>query len=216
MLGNGGAKISKKPTDPKYAAVEYTYSVTENNKEYQLAGAMESDGVTGYTDSFSLGVFAANTVDNLTAYIQGNYNGLMARTKLQSNATCILALPTIILSDTSSSSGTVLNSGDARQQTNLVFNKKGNLPGSYTNNNVVTATGSSFAYTPLAQASTTTVGSGVTAYCNTTLPADATSVTTLMTTLQNIYQSSGISSDAATSPQVANLVSATGAALVSL
>ena len=93
FLSSAGFKMSKKPTDPKYPSIEYTYSLLNNGKEYQIAAAME-DTTTGYNSTLpsnslsslspisslsspflsSLITPAYAATDTLTAYLAGNYN----------------------------------------------------------------------------------------------------------------------------------------------
>lgn len=205
--------MSKKPTDPKYTSVEYTYSLLTNGKEYQVASAME-DSSTAYTSPSDEGdrggvfitpVYAA-TNEKLSAYVKGNYNGLMTTSNNRRNI-CILALPSIILQDVSSASGTILNSGDSLQKNNLVLNKKTNLPANYTSNTITTASGTQFIYTPLQNGNQTTVGSGITVYCD--LPSNTGAIATLTANLKTIYGSSGLSTDSSSASQVSSFVAST-------
>ena len=82
--------------DPEYTNVEYTYSLLNNGKEYQIATVME-DSNTAY-NSLVTPVYAAT--NSLTAYIGGNYNGLIAKVQTGST-TYYLALPSIISQDLS-------------------------------------------------------------------------------------------------------------------
>jgi type II secretory pathway pseudopilin PulG len=164
VLNFAGYSISKKPTDPKYPGVEYAYSLLASGKEYQIACAMEGGGTAA---NFITPAYA-DTGDNLSAYVRGDYNGLMAAVKTTGGNTCVLALPSIVLRDTGSSAGTSLDSGAPIQETNLVFHGKANLPKGYA---AAGASETQFAYAPLEKGNQTAVGSGITAYCGANLPS---------------------------------------------
>ena len=151
----------------------------------------------------------AATNETLSAYIKGNYNGLMATSKTTGGNVCILALPSIILQDVSSASGTILNSGDSLQKNNLILHKKTNLPSSYTTNTITTASGTQFIYTPLQNGNQTTVGSGITAYCSGNLPSSTGAIAALASNLKTIYGSSGLSTDTSSASQVSSFVAST-------
>lgn len=202
IVNAAGFELSKKPTDPKYPTVEYTYSVLENNKEYQVSAAMEESSTA--MNPIITPVYAEENA--LFAYIKGNYNGAMATSKTAGGDICILALPSIILQDVSSASGTILNSGDPIQKNNLVLNKKSNLPGSYTNNAVTTASGEHFVYTPLQNGNSTNAGSGLTVYCSGSLPSNTGSLATVTNNLKTIYGSSGLSTDSVSAPWIADFL----------
>lgn len=67
VLSSAGFKFSKKPTDPKYTNIEYTYSVLNTGKEYQIGTAMESK-TTAYR-SMPLFITPAYAAETLTAYV---------------------------------------------------------------------------------------------------------------------------------------------------
>ena len=203
ILNAAGFKFSKKPTDPKYTSVDYTYSILENNKEYQIASAMEDSSTA--VNSIITTTYAA-TSETLSAYIKGNYNGLIATSKTTGGNICILALPSIILQDVSSASGTILNSGDAIQKNNLILHKKTNLPASYTTNSIATASGTQFIYTPLQNGNQTTVGSGITVYCSGSLPSNTGAITALTSNLKTIYGTSGLSTDSSSASQLSSFI----------
>ena len=90
----GGNKFSKKPTDPKYPTTEYTYSLLNTGKEYQI-GTVVEDSATAYNNNthpvfqtpLKRGIFSLLSpleglgvdityaaTENITAYIRGNYN----------------------------------------------------------------------------------------------------------------------------------------------
>lgn len=177
VLGAGGNKFSKKPTDPKYPTIEYTYSLLNTGKEYQLAAAME-DSTTAYTPLITP-VYAAT--DSLTAYLKGNYNGLIAKAST-GTTTYYLALPSIILQSLSNTELSV----PATQFGNLVLHKKGNIPSSYTANQIQSPITSNFNYSLL---STST---GIVAYSTIASSLDSTGATTLMTNLYNAYSGSNL------------------------
>ena len=84
--------ISPKPIDPKYS-IEYTYSVANNGKEYEIAGVLEkSVGIeTGIEKA------QAATAQNV-AEISGNYNGISLKV-VSGSLTYVLAVPTLIAGD---------------------------------------------------------------------------------------------------------------------
>lgn len=154
-------KLDKKPIDPLYIT-EYTYSVTNSKKEYQIGAVLEWQLATiGPINQ----TYAAT--ETKQAYVSGNYNGVVTST--QTGALYyILAVPSIIRSD--------VNDADILWINEFVLHKKSNLPHSYANKNL-TMTGIEVNFTP------TVVWSG-TWYANLN---DQTSFQTLVTNLQTAY-----------------------------
>lgn len=109
ILSSAHFGLSKIPTDPLFTNVEYTYSLTSNKKEYQIGSIIEDSSIAFHSNINPV-IASAYAADTLTAYIKGNYNGLMSQVKTASNQTCILSVPSILLHDTSIGSGTILNS----------------------------------------------------------------------------------------------------------
>ena len=118
-VGAAGIGFSKKPTDPQFPSVEYTYSLLQSGKEYQIATVMENSLAETSGIPFITQTYAAT--DPVTTYVQGNYNGLI--TKVQTGSVIyFLALPSIILHSVSGSTLTELTNTGV-QATNLVLNK---------------------------------------------------------------------------------------------
>lgn len=86
---NTVGKLDKKPKDPLYD-VDYTYSVTQSKKEYQIGAVLEGQLANAIIPQ----TYAASEAK---AYILGTYNGILATTS--TTPVYILALPSIILSD---------------------------------------------------------------------------------------------------------------------
>lgn len=126
-------KLDKKPVDPKFG-VEYTYSLTKSKKEYQIGATLEWD--IAYTPVINQ-TYAATS--EWKAYIGGNYNGIL--TTVGVSPVYILALPSIILSDLSTTNLATL------PWSNLVYEWKSNLPHSY-NAVWLSMTWSDFTFTP--------------------------------------------------------------------
>ena len=85
-------KLSKIPVDPIFDT-EYTYSVTENRKEYSLGWVFETNDLT--FDSIN-NTYAASS--DLISKVMWNFNWTLLKVK-QWNITTILAMPTIIASE---------------------------------------------------------------------------------------------------------------------
>ena len=75
ILSATNLQFSKKLTDPAYPSIEYSYSLLNNKKEYQIASIMQDPNTIVYNPIITP-VSAAAT--NFTANVQGNYNGLVA------------------------------------------------------------------------------------------------------------------------------------------
>ncbi len=115
--------MNRIPLDPKFDA-EYSYSVTQDKKSYQIAGVAETDEISYRLRTPSVDKAYAETY---TAYIKGNYNGMVA--KAVGDGYCkVIALPSITLSELPSGSSVDLLSTWSGK---LAFMKKENLPASY-------------------------------------------------------------------------------------
>jgi len=195
VLSAGGNKFSKKPTDPKYPTIEYTYSLLNTGKEYQLATAME-DSTTAYIPLITP-VYAVT--DSLTTYLKGNYNGLIAKVSTGSSPTTTyyLALPSIILQHLSNTELSM----PATQSGNLALHKKGNIPSSYTSNGIQTSITNNFNYSLFA------TSTGIVAYSTAISSLDFTGALTMMTSLYNTYNTTNIKSDTISAPQVVSFLS---------
>lgn len=112
-------KLEKKPLDPLYD-VEYTYSVVNSRKSYEIWTILEWSQIANIP--FVDQTFAA---ENYKAYISGTYNGLVVLASTGSSD-YILTIPTIISSDLSN-----LELLNIIQNKNLAFNKYDNIPYSY-------------------------------------------------------------------------------------
>ncbi len=110
-------RLDKKPVDPT-TDKEYTYSVTNSRKEYQLGWILE-------TTDFALGNSnKANAWETLaTARIIWNYNGQMLKV-LKGNDLTILAAPSIICSED-------LTFEECIAQNKLAYDGYKNLPPSF-------------------------------------------------------------------------------------
>ncbi len=113
------------PVDPLYKN-EYTYSVTNQGREFQVAGIHEIfTEEEGLWDLASLIVPQVQAGSVETAYIAGNYNGFMIRAKL-AGVEYFIATPSIIATDISNPD--ILNIITSRK---LVYSNFFNLPHSY-------------------------------------------------------------------------------------
>ncbi len=193
-LNSAGFKLSKKSTDPKYQNTEYAYSLLNNGKEYQV-GAIVEDNATAY-DSIITPVNASNDV--LSAYIGGNYNGLIAKAQT-GTTTYYLNIPSIILQDISTTSAKELTN-QATQSGNLVLHKKSNLPHTYPITGM--SLSPSVTFTAMSNSNQLTNGSGIVAYSMTGSSLDSTGVTTMMTNLYNIYNTSNLKWDTTSANQI--------------
>ncbi len=133
--------LDRKPLDPS-TNFEYTYSLLYSQKEFQLATAMEDDG----TDRFSTYVpidkaYAAVWDTKWTAYVMWTYNWQVAKINI-AWTNYILALPSIIASDSSSTDVTTLVSSQK-----LVYHGFDNLPYLYSGSRFNNAWG--FPFTPV-------------------------------------------------------------------
>lgn len=109
--------------DPKYD-VFFSYSTTNNNTEYQIAGIYEElDDSLGLSTYIKI-VPEAHAAVN-TAQVHGDFNGFMVRTKIWDSYSYI-ATPSIIASDLTSTDVVDIISGEK-----LVYNEFFNIPASY-------------------------------------------------------------------------------------
>lgn len=116
--------LDKIPTDP-LTNNEYTYSVTKNKQEYELAWLSEWTEIVSKTNIIN-NTFAWDTI--ATAMVEWNYNWVLFKTETWSNCE-ILSIPSIISSQDSSTQEliTILS------EQSLVFNWFNNLPPVYKN-----------------------------------------------------------------------------------
>lgn len=173
---------------------------------------MENANVA-YTPSFVPQAEAAN--DTLYAYLKGNYNGAMLKVQNGSNV-YVLAMPVIVAKDMSTANlKTIENMGSG----NLVFPKKSNIPASYTQNGVTPPTNiPAPTFAPLSNGSSTTAGTGVLIYSNTTgtMQGDSATIANISTNLQSIYQASEIANDNSLSSAVASIINSSGSNLTNI
>lgn len=116
-------KLNKLPIDPLTWS-EYTYSLLNTKKEYELWsiiewGALSSNNILSKTYA----------TDNLIALVKWNYNWIVAKISTWW-LDYVLSLPSIITSDLSD-----LDILNILRDSKLVFNGKTNIPGSYKNKN---------------------------------------------------------------------------------
>ena len=122
--------------------------------------------------------------------------------------TYYLSLPSIMLKSLSNTELSV----PASQSGNLVVHLKGNLPHTYTEGGITSAT-PSVAFDALIHSDQLTNGSGIVAY-STTGALNPSGMTALVNNLYGIYSSSNLSSSADSAPQVTALVSGGTGALI--
>lgn len=112
--------LNKKPTDP-YTEDEYTYSVSSNRGEYELAGIVEW--------WISMDIFPSAYAEwvhwDAYAYVTWDYNWLISRVNLW-GIDYILATPSIVSNDLSKTDYV-----DLINNKSLVYNNNLNLPESY-------------------------------------------------------------------------------------
>lgn len=112
--------------DPKYGNY-FTYSVTNDAKEYQIAGIMEEKKAetTSYSESQNFSFIPKANAGIDTALIKGNYNEIMVRVNTSSGQSIFIASPSIISNS--------YNTGilDIISWQHLVFQDFFNLPNSY-------------------------------------------------------------------------------------
>ena len=114
-------KLDKLPVDPLTEKL-YTYSVTQNRQEYQIAGILESEELV--MESLWT-VYAWETV--ASAYVTWNYNEVVAKS-LSGTGNCnLLSVPSII----SNQPSTINNYQDIVNNDGLVYRWYKNLPYKY-------------------------------------------------------------------------------------
>jgi hypothetical protein len=112
-------RLNKKPVDPLYWT-EYTFSRLNTKKEIELWAVLEWWGST-----YNNIVWETYAADNLRSYVNWSYNWAVAKVSTGST-TYILAIPTIIATDTSDTE--VMNIITKQE---LAFNSYSNIPWSY-------------------------------------------------------------------------------------
>ncbi|MDD2870942.1 MAG: prepilin-type N-terminal cleavage/methylation domain-containing protein [Candidatus Gracilibacteria bacterium] len=116
-------RLSNIPIDP-LSNSKYTYSVTQNRNEYQLAGVLES-GDLAYNDFLN----KSNAGDNIgIAVVKGNYNAQLLNSTENENCN-VLAVPSIITNDTEFNN----DLGNIIDNNAFVFNGYNNLPSTFKN-----------------------------------------------------------------------------------
>ncbi len=111
------------PQDPRYE-INYNYSVTNNNSEYQIGAILEDLPDDLDEEIVSLIIPQANAAVT-TAYVDGNYNGFLARAIIWSDHHFVIT-PSIIASDLTDTD--IINIIDNES---LVFDEFFNLPSVY-------------------------------------------------------------------------------------
>ncbi|QFR38795.1 prepilin-type N-terminal cleavage/methylation domain-containing protein [Candidatus Gracilibacteria bacterium 28_42_T64] len=120
------SQMSKKPIDP-FSSSEYTYSRLNSKKEYQIAAVLEGGLAFESNNTFSSAHAAGNLAG--TAYVKGNYNGMLAKVNT-GGILYTLAVPTLISGDITVTSLTALQAANK-----LVYKGAANLPASYESSN---------------------------------------------------------------------------------
>ena len=128
-------QLSKIPTDPKTES-EYTYSVLNTKKEYQLAAVMEWKDVSFNTLRQANAAWEVGSV-----YIEGNYNWIVAKVSTGS-VQYILAIPSLISWDVTEADVVA-----TIQSNNLVLDWSQKLPSNYLET-TFTSDNTSVDYTP--------------------------------------------------------------------
>ena len=113
------------PKDPLYEN-EYTYSITNNAREYQIAGIRETlKEEEGLWDLAYTIIPQAHAGNIETAFVAWDYNGFMVRARLD-GLDYFIATPSIIASDISDTNALHIISDQK-----LVYHEFFNLPASY-------------------------------------------------------------------------------------
>lgn len=149
-----------KPTDPKWNT-DYTYSVANNKREYEIATVLEkATSLAPLNKAYAAG-------ESYDPTIKGNYNGVALKVQTGSANTTkvwVLAVPTLIGSD--------LKDSDAKNVV-LSFPKTGNLPASYSGKLTTSQPTATFTISQV--------------YSGSTLPTTATGYQDFATSLQTAY-----------------------------
>ncbi|MDP2090747.1 MAG: prepilin-type N-terminal cleavage/methylation domain-containing protein [Candidatus Gracilibacteria bacterium] len=122
------SKLDKIPLDP-LTGNQYSYSVTQDRIQYQIAGIIEGDEISMISDKLLVNNFIpqVNAGDVYSkALVKGNYNGIVSKVINLSNCD-ILSVPSIITSELSLSTDYV----DLHDSGWLVYNGFNNLPATY-------------------------------------------------------------------------------------
>ncbi|MDD5377144.1 MAG: FISUMP domain-containing protein [Candidatus Gracilibacteria bacterium] len=93
-ISAGGARISKKPTDPLITSKEYTYSKLAYGNAYQIKTDWEGDSIAYRNDIIDQAQAASG--NPTLSYIKGNYNGVVAKTQT-GNRVYVFAIPSLFL-----------------------------------------------------------------------------------------------------------------------
>lgn len=134
--------ISPLPVDPLYN-VEYTYSLLNDNKQFEVAWIYENDWSFALNDNLKISdTTYAFWWKNAYAQILWNYNWIAIKVQTWSMV-FVLALPSIVIWDTSITKIEDIISWNY----SVSYNKQENLPSSYKNLNL-SMTWESFSFTP--------------------------------------------------------------------
>lgn len=114
---------SRYPIDPRYD-INYTYSVTNNNSEYQIGTILE-DTEWSLDNGITAMIIPQARAAVSTAYVRGNYNGLLARAVIWEDHH-FFTIPSIMANDLSNPD--ILHLIDNEK---LVFDQFFNLPSTY-------------------------------------------------------------------------------------
>jgi len=188
------SNISKKTIDPK-VWVEYTYSVSNSNREYSIWTMSERNSssyipANNFWDLFTNKSFAANTTN--TAIVSGNYNWVLSPLVNTGSMYYYMALPTIITSDTRTGNLEIT----AISTWAFVYDNMRNLP--FTYQWWTTSSTWTFTYNPPI------------VYSWTTVPRTSNDISTLVTNLKTAYSWSALQNQ----PEIAKIIVATPQELV--
>lgn len=115
--------MSEIPLDP-VLETEYTYSLTADKNEYELAGILEASNSISYVTDETY------AIDGSVAYVIGNYNWTMLKTTA-GWVDYVLAIPSIVTSDISVLSSDIKLQEDILDKNALVFDRLNNIPGMF-------------------------------------------------------------------------------------
>lgn len=127
-------RISNIPKDPLFW-VQYSYSLSENNRKYQISAALE--GAITYSQNPFVSQVYALSASNLYGYTLGNY--IAYDTPIFSGTGCsIIATPSMMLSDIPS--GWIILNDEIY---NYIYSKSGHIPNNYSSvvNSITPASG---------------------------------------------------------------------------
>lgn len=131
-------KLSPKLKDPSYGA-EYTYSVTTNGKQYQVAAIYEGGSIADSGNPIPPAIAATPS----GAIVRGTYNQVLTPVSGPNGTTSFVAIPSIVLSDLSK---TDLSLSGTFSTGAFVIDKRKNFPASYSG--TIAKTSGDFYFTP--------------------------------------------------------------------